>query len=261
MESNKHKISILGCGWFGKALGKSLISKGYQIKGSSTSTEKIEELKELRIDGYLVDLSGNSPISRSFLESEILIVCIPPKKQGNYVDQIYRIADSLSSSNVKQVIYISSIGVFDDENCCFNESNVPNPKSDKARILYEAEQAWLSYPTFTTTIIRFGGLFGPDRNLAKHFTGKKDIPNGLAPINLIHLNDCIGISEAILSSKAFGHIYHGVAPSHPSRMSFYTQACRKSGLDEPEFKKELLNWKQIDSINIPKWLAYNWQGL
>ena len=42
MKEEREKISILGCGWLGLPLAKSLLAKGYKIKGSTTSESKLE---------------------------------------------------------------------------------------------------------------------------------------------------------------------------------------------------------------------------
>ena len=41
------KIGILGCGWLGFSLAKSLIGDGYEVHGSSTSIEKKDEFENL----------------------------------------------------------------------------------------------------------------------------------------------------------------------------------------------------------------------
>ena len=38
------QVSILGCGWLGLPLAKSLIEKGFSVNGSTTSVEKIPEV-------------------------------------------------------------------------------------------------------------------------------------------------------------------------------------------------------------------------
>ena len=43
------------------------------------------------------------------------------------------------------------------------------------------------------TILRFGGLIGEERNPLKYLIQKEEILNSDAPINYIHLKDCIGI--------------------------------------------------------------------
>ena len=53
------QISILGCGWLGFPLAKALVSKGFSVKGSTTSDEKIAVLKNAGIEPFLIALSEN----------------------------------------------------------------------------------------------------------------------------------------------------------------------------------------------------------
>lgn len=83
---DNEKISILGCGWLGLPLAKSLLSKGFSVKGSTTSLEKMSTLKNTGIDAFQIALSENEISGKidSFLSnSEILIIDIPPKLRGN----------------------------------------------------------------------------------------------------------------------------------------------------------------------------------
>lgn len=259
----KETISILGCGWYGLALAKALLADGYFVKGSTTSESKLAKLKAVGISPYLVNLaSGKNDFDIDFFSCDVLIICIPSRKREhdvlNLSDQIKRVC---ALTNSKQVIFISSTGIYQDGNFMVNENIIPEPTNEVGKSLLAAETILKESLSFSTTIIRFGGLIGPNRNLAKHFAGKKEIANGLAPINLIHLDDCIGLTKAILKEQAFGLIYHGVAPTHPTRADFYTQTCLSSGFEKPEFINELLGWKQIDSVNIPTTLKYKWQVL
>jgi nucleoside-diphosphate-sugar epimerase len=108
---------------------------------------------------------------------------------------------------LQKVIFISSTGVYADLNMEVNELTDPQPDTVSGKILYEAEELFRQQIKFKTTIIRFGGLIGLGREPGRFFAGKKDIPNGLAPVNLIELNDCIGITEAILNKNAFGYTF------------------------------------------------------
>ena len=265
----KEKISILGCGWYGFALAKVLIEAGYEVRGSTTQSDKLAELALAGIKPYLVSFDGEKDTyHQDFFDSDILLISIPPKRNlpqpGDYLSKIGRISEAIAQSSIQQVIFISSTGVYQDGNFVVDESIVPQPDSPAGKALLGAEECLKNHPRFTTTILRFGGLFGPNRNLAKHFAGKSDITNGEAPINLIHLDDCLQISLAIIQQQAFGYIYHGVSPFHPTRSAFYTQACTVKGLEEPNFLNELLNWKQINSINLSAKLNYqfkvaNWE--
>jgi nucleoside-diphosphate-sugar epimerase len=256
------KISILGCGWYGLAMAKALFAAGYDVNGSTTSKDKLATLEKFNIKPFLINFDGeHNDFNESFFSSDILIISIPPKRnvQSAYPSKIKNIALAAEKAKVKQVIFISSTGIFQNGNFVVDEDIIPEPNTEAGKVLMAAEEILLKNPSFTTTIIRFAGLIGPERNLAKHFAGKIDIANGLAPINLIHLTDCIGITKAIIEQKAFGHIYHGVTPSHPSRKDFYTKACLTSGFEKPAFIDEILDWKQVESKNVPEILNYQFK--
>lgn len=253
------KISILGCGWYGLPMAKKLIESGYSVKGSTTTEEKLTKLLAAGIEPFLID-TVNEQLEENFFNCDILIISIPPKRnvQADYPNKIKNIALAAQKAHVKQVIFVSSTGIYQDGNFIVDESIIPKPNTPAGEVLQKAENILSANQSFETTIIRFAGLIGPDRNLAKHFAGKKDIPNGLAPINLIHLIDCIGITQTIIKQKAFGQIYHGVIPNHPTRKDFYTSACLASGFEKPHFNNELLDWKQIESKNVSEVLAYEY---
>lgn len=257
------KISILGCGWFGLALAKKLVADGYVVKGSTTSQDKLAFLKLAGIAPYLINFDKEeTKYDVAFFDCDILFIAIPPKSRSpqvaEYVTKIQAIGLAAAEAKVKQVILISSSGIYPDGNFIVDETIIPQPTSASGQALLEAENTLKNNPAFITTIIRFSGLIGPGRNLAKHFAGKQLIPNGLAPVNLIHLTDCLGLSLKVIEKKAFGNTYHGVSPSHPTKQEFYTKAVLASGLEAPQFLNERLEWKQIESKNVPEVLAYEY---
>ncbi|PJJ84878.1 SDR family oxidoreductase [Mucilaginibacter auburnensis] len=254
-------ISILGCGWYGKALGIALLNSSYDVKGSTTSADKIDILRAEGIKPYLIDLSHEKQvIDNDFFACDVLWICIPPRaragKGAEYLLQINQLIPLIKQNQIKHVVLISSTGVYGDNNATVNELNHPEPDSEAGKILLEAEQLLSAETAFTTTIIRFGGLFGPGRDPGRFFAGKTDIPNGDAPVNMIDLTDCIGVSLSLLEKKAFGNIFNAVSPQHPTRAEFYTQAAKRSGLAMPQFIAEKKNWKIVESVNVPTLLQY-----
>ena len=257
-------ISILGCGWYGKALGMELIKKGITIKGSSTSVEKIPLLETDGIHPYLINLSQeNKVIEDDFFACDVLWISIPPKARAGkgleYLRQINELVGIIKQYNIKQVVFVSSTGVYGDSNIDVTELDEPNPDSESGKILLEAEGLLKRETSFTTTIIRFAGLIGPGRDPGRFFAGKTNIPNGNAPVNLIHLTDCLGISYAIIDKKSFGNIYNAVTPQHPSRSEFYTKAAECSDLEKPQFISQKNNWKIVESVNVPGLLQYSYK--
>lgn len=260
----KREISILGCGWFGLELAKTLAKKEYLVRGSTTTKEKFPELNAFEIIPFLVNFQENEEsFDTGFFNSPLLVICIPPKRssaeQHTFLSKIERIAKAAAAGMVEHIIFISSSSVYGDCNGEVNEHTPPKPDTDSGKAILSAELRLQENTKFDTTIVRFSGLIGPNRDPGRFFAGKSAIPNGQAPVNLIHLTDCIGITMKILEEEAFGHTYNACATDHPSRATFYTGAAAKSGLDLPQFKDELLNWKLVSSITITQQLNYTFQ--
>lgn len=254
-------ISILGCGWFGLSLAKDLLTKGCTVKGSTTSSEKLSLLNNVGIKPYLIDFSREEVYHDEFFDCDVLFIAIPPKRKSGeasiYPQKIKSILRVASQKGVTQIILISSTGVYENSNRHFNEQDIPQPNTDSGKALLLAENIAREQDKITTTILRFGGLYGPGRDPGRFFAGKKNIPNGLAPINMIHLDDCIGISLAIIGKEAFGQTYNACSPQHPSRTEFYTFSAREMNFAMPEFIPELIDWKIVDSVNVPAFLDYH----
>jgi nucleoside-diphosphate-sugar epimerase len=262
-------ISILGCGWFGTPLAEELINLGFQIKGSTTSSDNLENLGLLGIKPYLINISRSTKPEESlaqhqdFFQCDVLLINIPPRRntseQHSFNQKIEQIAGLAINYRIPEIIFISSTSVYGDHNTEVNERSVPHPDSDTARILLAAENHLKHQSQFRTTIIRFGGLVGPQRNPGRFLSGKTGVANGLAPVNLIHLNDCIGITSKVIRQGAFGYIFNAVAPDHPSRETFYTHAARQSELPVPQFISELQQWKKVSTVHLKPLLNYSFQ--
>jgi nucleoside-diphosphate-sugar epimerase len=193
----------------------------------------------------------------------VLVISITPRfrkgETAGYLPKIRRIIQTILQYQIKKVIYISSTAVYGDHSSEVNELDEPQPDTESGTILLEAEKLFQNETKFKTTIIRFGGLVGPDRHPGRFFAGKKDIPNGMAPVNLIHQQDCVGISIAIIEKNAFGYLFNACAPDHPQKADFYRAAALKAGLPVPEFVDELKNWKVVSSINLGDVLGYEFK--
>lgn len=259
------QISILGCGWLGFPLAKSLIKNGFTINGSTTTTKKISLLTSAQINAYLLELYGNiiKGDITSFLEnSEILIIDIPPKIRGksneNFISKIELLIPFIEKSTVKKVIFISSTSVYPDHNSIVSEETTPQPESDSGKQLWETEMLLKKNRYFKTTIVRFGGLIGTDRHPIYFIAGKQNVENPDAPINLIHQTDCIGILNRIITIDCFGETFNAVAPFHPSRKEYYSQKALELQLIIPEFLLEKPSYgKNISSKKVETVLNYS----
>ncbi|MBZ4035660.1 SDR family NAD(P)-dependent oxidoreductase [Flavobacterium sp. 17A] len=252
------KISILGCGWLGLPLAKNLILKGNAVNGSTTSENKLSILKDAGINPFLVTLEseGVSESIQNFLnESEILIIDIPPKLRVDnpdsdkkvFVEKIKNLIPFIEKSTVTKVLFVSSTSVYGDNNDFITEETIPNPETESGKQLLLTEKILQGNQNFETTILRFGGLIGEDRHPVKFLAGKENLENPDAPINLIHLNDCIAIVEKIINESKWNEVFNAVAPFHPTREEYYTQKAIEINLATPKFSSEKTNIKKIIS--------------
>ena len=277
------QISILGCGWLGLPLAKSLIEKGFSIKGSTTSLDRISILENSGIQAFQIEISESQIQGKinSFLEnSEILIIDIPPKLRGNtkenFVAKIKNLIPFIEKSKIQKVLFVSSTSVYADStspetsgSLSMTELMKPNPDTESGKQLLETETLLQSNKNFKTTVIRFGGLIGENRHPIHFLTGRQNIENPDAPINLIHLTDCIGIIEEFLRHpEVLGQsdntnendIFNAVAPYHPTRKEYYTQKATELNLTLPEFEQGKSSFgKTISSEKVQTVLGYKFQ--
>jgi len=80
------QISILGCGWLGLPLAKALLSNGFSVKGSITSTSKQSNLEMQGVLPFLMALQSKA-IERnsiSFLEGSKISDQIEKQRQRGF---------------------------------------------------------------------------------------------------------------------------------------------------------------------------------
>jgi nucleoside-diphosphate-sugar epimerase len=263
LYNDEKSISIIGCGWLGLPLAKFLLQKGFFVKGSTTHSEKLNSLEIEGIVPYLVQLnpalSGNN--LDSFFASDLLIVNIPPGRKSlvdDYVQKIQNLHTAIKSSLIKKVIFISSTSVYPNNNHLVNEDSEKDNSAGAVRMC-SAEEVFRNDDTLQTTIIRMSGLFGPDRHPGRFFGDKKDIPNGLAPINLIHLEDCIGLIYEVINQNFWNKTINGVAPSHPQKQDFYELASMKYNGSKISFIPKKDDFKIVESKIVGYELPYQFK--
>jgi len=243
------QISILGCGWLGLPLAKALLNQNYSVKGSTTSEAKLPELKTLGIIPFLVALDSKritGTIDDFLNGSDTLIVDIPPQlrrkkddaetiNEKEFVEKIKTLIPYIEKSTIQNVLFVSSTSVYGEVNGEITEETTPQPDTESGKQLLEVEMLLQKNESFKTTILRFGGLIGEDRNPIKFLTGKQNLENPETPINFIHQEDCIGIILKIIASNSWNEIYNGVSPFHPTREGYYTQKAIELNLPLPKF--------------------------
>uniref|UniRef100_UPI00404B9A74 NAD(P)H-binding protein n=1 Tax=Flavobacterium sp. TaxID=239 RepID=UPI00404B9A74 len=258
------KIAILGCGWLGLPLAKHLISKNHVVKGSTTSKEKLADLEKVGIQPFEIILASDVIIGaiESFLsEATVLVVAIPPGLRKNpdsdFVSKMGKLISFVEKSAVENVLLVSSTSVFEDDNQTISATTIPNGKSENAQQLIAVEALFQKNNHFKTTVLRFGGLINEDRHPIRFLAGRTEIVNPEAPINLIHLEDCIEIMTQILEKQFWNQSLNAVGNEHPTRKAYYTEMARLNDLPLPEFTDNEASFgKHFESGFLEKELDY-----
>lgn len=238
------KIAIIGFGWLGLPLGKSLSAKGHEIVGTTTTFSKIKSLEENGFSVEQLDLSTDLPqnLNSFFEKTDVCVLNFPPKRNKSiadnrfYGEQLLKAIQPFPSET--KFIFVSSTGIYPDSISLAKEDEF-----DRLRILNEnhlayAEEVLNQKLKERLTIVRMAGLIGADRQIAKYFAGKTELPNGKSPVNLIHQKDCIGIIDAIIEKQIWGEIFNACASEHPTKEAYYTFCCNKLKLTKPLYAIE-----------------------
>lgn len=257
-------ISILGCGWLGAALGKRLLAKSYIVKGSTITAEKINELEITGIQPYYVKVGFDSMEIdyAAFFNTDVLVIALPPKRVKNieeiFPQQINQVIQFIQKLKIQKVILISSTSVYENNNGIVCEGDERNPEKASGRAQMKAEKMLMELENTKTTVVRFGGLIGYNRNPARFLLGKSNVPAN-TPVNLIHRDDCVKIIIEIIEKEIWSEVFNACCTEHPTKKDFYTRAAKIGDLPKPGFTEEPENYKIVSSVKLIEKLGYKFE--
>lgn len=251
-------VGIIGLGWLGFPLAKKLVEKRVKVKGSVRSEEKKNQAQVAGIATIVLDVSldqENNP-SSFFEDCSVAIITIPPSKTtfNSYQSSILK-ACSFFSENC-QFIFTSSTSIYAEHVInAYEDSKILSDYNYTSQ-LFLTEKALQRKFKERITILRLGGLFGENRNPAKQLTGKTDLKNPDAPINIVHQDDVVEVIVQLIESKIGGEIFNVCCDNHETRKEFYTKQCQKLNLALPSFSEENNTLKCISNSKLKKRLSY-----
>jgi nucleoside-diphosphate-sugar epimerase len=240
------KVSVLGCGWLGLPLATSLAVHN-TVKGSVTSSEKVEVLQLKGILPYIIDLNIPDPaVIIDFLNgSDVLIITIPPKVKADnslsYPEKFAQLLPFIKAAGIKRMLFTSSISVYADDEAMphIDDDTIPNPDTESGKQVLAAEKVLQGCNDFETTILRLGGLIGAGRHPVNYLAGKTGLSSPDAPTNLASLDTVLYAIDHVLKQEVWGKVMRVVNPEHPSREAFYTSEAKRLNLPLPQFNHDV----------------------
>lgn len=248
----KERIGVLGCGWLGLGVAQSYVADNFIVHGSRQSKKGADSLKEHGVHGFVVQISekhysGN--LSEFLHGVSRLFLTFPPGLRKNpkrdFIAMIHQLLPHIKRSEVKEVVFTSSTGVYGPQQGLVTPSTVPQPQTDTGRQLLEVESILRSQDGFSTQIVRLGGLLGGDRHPVKQLAKLAVVDDPQAPINLIHKVDAIGLLRFLANRAPWQCIYNGVTPWHPTKQDFYEKVVKQMQLPTPRFAEDPGNANKV----------------
>lgn len=263
------KISILGTGWLGQALFKSLVINGsYTVFGSSRNAEKRQHLlafahkynKQHQL--FALNVPDIQSTDLPFFDCDVLIITIPPGRKRDdvakrYPSEIKTIVEAAEKSQVKHIIYTSSTGVYGNQEGIVDEETSIAPTTNSAIAVANVEAMLMTRP-IPISILRLAGLYGLDRHPGRWFANRESLPNADAPVNLVHQTDVVKAIECVITSDwpAKTTVYNVCAAAHPAKKDFYPTAIQHYGGSVPALLSGGAAGKRVRSEKIRKTLGW-----
>ncbi len=268
------QISILGCGWLGIKLARRLISKGYEVKGSTTTKKKVEKFTKSKIIPYRIiftPIINKDADHRFFIKSDVLIIALPPKFQkekDKYFFVLQQVKKTIEKNKIKKIILLSTTSVYEgkpsDKINDISEDYEINTTDEKSQLIQKSENLFLDKNNnFSSVVLRLAGLVGDKRNPKNYL--KKSSGRSLEQFsNLIHYHDICNIIALIIEKNIFNNeIYNLVSDVKFTRRELYQKIDKPTKPASPNkvFIKRILNEKIKKKLgykfkykNILKWV-------
>lgn len=229
------KITIIGCGWLGLPLLRSLVGAGHPVCGTGRTEATLKAITAANAKAFRVVLPDNF-FAVAFRDQDLLIVTLPPggRQLGPHATQSYLakfapLGPLIASPAGPHVLYTSSTGVYGATAGAVDERTAVAPDTHSARAVVAAER-WLAGQTDRLTVLRLAGLIGPDRHPGNFYGGRSTpVKNADAPVNLVHRDDAIAAVRTLLAAHLPTGNFNVCAAAHPTKGDFYAAAAQTLG--------------------------------
>jgi nucleoside-diphosphate-sugar epimerase len=195
----------LGHGYSAQALAKRLIPLGWQVIGTTRSTEKAEALRSQGVEPLIWP---GTPLGPALTRATHLLTSVSPGPEGDPVLAAHR--DEIAATKLEWAGYLSTTGVYGDHGGDWVDEATPlNPTTQRGaqRVKAEAEWQTLGLPLH---IFRLAGIYGPGRGpfaKVRAGTARRILkPNHV--FSRIHVDDIALVLQASLARPRPGAIYN-----------------------------------------------------
>jgi len=234
---SKKTLLCFGYGYVAETLSETLRLKDWTIIGTTTDSDKAEEMRQNGIKPIIFD--HNHPISAPFetlKDITHILISIPPNERGDLVYDLHR-EDIVDMKNLEWMGYLSTTGIYGNRDGTWvSETSEPAPTSRRGSLRHMAEKQWQSLEDECPLhIFRLSGIYGPGRsalNSVRNYEPKRIDKPGHA-FNRIHIADIVQTLVASINQPKPSEVYNladdAPVPSH----EVIAYACTILGVNVP----------------------------
>jgi len=233
-------LFIFGLGYVGSALAFKLAKEGWEVHGTVTNPDKIEDYRQEGVNAMLFNewILGNvaDEEKEALVQATHILTSVPPASSTGKDPVLLAHAKALelacTEGNCRWIGYLSSTGVYGDAaGAWVTEDSPARPTTPKTAARRDAERAWQylhERRALPVHVFRLAGIYGPTRS-ALDTLRKADgdmarcSPDDTTFISRVHVAD---ILQALCASMG--------APS-PGR-------CLNVADDQPATRYEVLSF-------------------
>lgn len=252
-------ITIFGCGWLGKQIALSFLKEGNKVFGSNRSKENEEQLMKLGVIPFEYHLSPDyiEIDTRIINETSLLVLSLPPLKGIKIEDYAMALQNIvLQFHDTVKVIFTSSTGIYPQKDGNYNEDYAFDG-IERLNELYLAEKGLKSFLGNRLTILRLGGLIGPNRHPIKYLSGRLIENNGSCPVSLVDSRDVVRLIHYLQDQDVFGEIFNISFPVKLSKSQYYSVIAKNNEVAQPIYGDNKDIQRDIRSTKISE--EYNFQ--
>ncbi len=203
---------IVGCGFLGRRVGKVLADRGEVVFGTSRSERGSEAIRAWGIEPVLADVTRPETLD-ALPGVDRMLYCVGFDRTAGipmravYVDGLKAVMGRMEG-RVGKVVYASSTGVYGRDADWVDEDSPAEPRHESGKVCLEAED-YLRGLGVPLVILRFAGLYGPDRVIRKTAIEKGEPIVGQPDkfLNVIHIDDAATAAVAALERGKAGSLY------------------------------------------------------
>lgn len=238
------KTIIAGCGAVGSRLGELLAARGDQVVGVRRTSGFLPSC----IEPLILDLTDPNALASADLACDFAVYCAAADAQTEfayhsaYVLGLRNFLERLKTSapSLQRVIFTSSTGVHgQNDGEWVDEGSPANPKGFTGQKVLDGERL-LFDSGLPGVAIRFGGIYGPQRNrlLSSILEGRIPLTKGPVYSNRIHLEDCARSLLHLLEMERPESVYLGVDGDPADRNEVIRWICQRTGASLSEVDPE-----------------------